>query len=257
MSRGINALLSSLLHLASHLFPTLHFPSPCRLLSPPKQHSRSNHSYVLTMPPRIDSFAPTGWGALTYDLTFGSDGSASSPQATKKADTNSADADTPKFKMGRRSKDAKKTAAVEQGGSQQHSYASRAITLTEALAEGTDARRGSPGTIQITTQTQCVISSRSGSVYSQQEASTTGGAPPGAGQHRRGESLHVVYCPEDVKRVSEELLNGTIAPVHLSLLGYWICESEEHYQIARSYIRELSLDQVRSLLPRIAMDLLG
>jgi hypothetical protein len=207
------------------------------------------------MPPRIDSFAPTGWGALTYDLTFGSDGSASSPRATKKADTNGADADTPRFKMGRRSKDLKKTAVAEQGGSRQQSYASRAMTLTEALAEGTDARRGSPSAIRVT-QTQSVISSRPASVYSEQEAPPPSGAPPGAIQHRRGESLHVVYGPEDVKRVSGELLNGTIAPVHLSLLGYWICESEEHYQIARSYIRELSLDQVRSISPHIAMDLL-
>jgi hypothetical protein len=196
------------------------------------------------MPPRIDSFAPTGWGALTYDLAFGSDDSASSPRASKKADTNVADVNIPKFKMGRRSRDGKKTAAVEQGSRRQRDYALRAITLIEALDEGNQAHRDSPGTIQITTQTHSVISSRSDSIYSQQEAPTTSGAPPDAGQRRRGEPLHVVYSPEDVKRVSEELLNGTIAPVHLSLLGYWICESEEHYQVAKSYIRELSLDQV-------------
>jgi hypothetical protein len=199
------------------------------------------------MPPRIDSFAPTGWDALTYDLTFGSDGAAQSPRANKKVNKKRATVDTAKPKMTRNLKAAKKNAVAEQSGSRQQSWASRARTLTEALAaDETDARHDSPGTIQIT-QTQSVISSRSASVYSEHEVPPAGGVSPGAGQHRRGESLHVVYSPEDVKRVSGELLNGTIAPVHLSLLGYWICESEEHYQIAKSYIRELSLDQVRSL----------
>ncbi|KAF1851441.1 uncharacterized protein K460DRAFT_391713 [Cucurbitaria berberidis CBS 394.84] len=65
----------------------------------------------------------------------------------------------------------------------------------------------------------------------------------GVSQHQRGHSLHVNWTLEDVARLARELYNKTIADVHLSLFGYWIQESEEHYDVAKQHIRELNLDQ--------------
>jgi hypothetical protein len=67
-------------------------------------------------------------------------------------------------------------------------------------------------------------------------------------QHGRNESLHVNWTVQDIIRMAHEITNGTIAPVHLSLLGYWIRESHEHYEMAKTHIRELSLDQVSAKL---------
>ncbi|KAH7394535.1 hypothetical protein BKA66DRAFT_567470 [Pyrenochaeta sp. MPI-SDFR-AT-0127] len=56
-------------------------------------------------------------------------------------------------------------------------------------------------------------------------------------------SLHVKLTREDIMQMATEIYDGTIADVHLSLFGYWIRESDEHYDLARQYIRELGLDQ--------------
>lgn len=63
-------------------------------------------------------------------------------------------------------------------------------------------------------------------------------------QHLRNESLHVTWTANDIQRMAKEISDETIADVHLSLLGYWICESTTHYEMAKRFIRELSLDQV-------------
>lgn len=63
-------------------------------------------------------------------------------------------------------------------------------------------------------------------------------------QHSRGHSLHVNWTPKDVERMAREICDETIADVHLSLFGYWIREQPENYDVAKAYIRELSLDQV-------------
>ena len=63
-------------------------------------------------------------------------------------------------------------------------------------------------------------------------------------QHSRPASLHVTYTADDIERMAKEISEGTIPAVHLSLLGYWICESVLHYELAKGFIRELSLDQV-------------
>lgn len=85
------------------------------------------------------------------------------------------------------------------------------------------------------------LAARSISEYSQDSTSE---GHKGSGQHQRNESLHVSYSAEDVQRMAKEISEETIAPVHLSLLGYWIREKTEHYDIAKRFIRELSLDQV-------------
>jgi hypothetical protein len=72
--------------------------------------------------------------------------------------------------------------------------------------------------------------------------------PRDSGKHQRNESLHVTWTSEDIERLTKEIYEETIAPVHLSLLGYWIVERTQHYDIAKSYIRELSLDQVSQVL---------
>ena len=46
--------------------------------------------------------------------------------------------------------------------------------------------------------------------------------------------------------MAREILDETIADVHLSLLGYWICKQSANYELAKDYIRELGLDQVSS-----------
>lgn len=67
-----------------------------------------------------------------------------------------------------------------------------------------------------------------------------------APQHQRDLSFHVTFPPQEVARVAKEVLDGTIADVHLSLLIFWIMESREHYEEAKQHIRELGLDQVCS-----------
>lgn len=58
-------------------------------------------------------------------------------------------------------------------------------------------------------------------------------------------AFHVSYKSEEIVTLAEEIRNGTIAEVHLSLFTYWICEEEENYAAAKRYIRELGLDQAR------------
>lgn len=65
-----------------------------------------------------------------------------------------------------------------------------------------------------------------------------------SGQHSRPVSLHVNYTADDIERMAKEIFEGTVPEVELSLLGWWICESNEHYELAKGFIRELSLDQV-------------
>jgi hypothetical protein len=62
--------------------------------------------------------------------------------------------------------------------------------------------------------------------------------------HERSQSLQVHWAVEDVERMAKEIYDGTIADVHLSLFGYWICTCSGNYEIAKAYIRELGLDQV-------------
>ncbi|KAF1914308.1 hypothetical protein BDU57DRAFT_549510 [Ampelomyces quisqualis] len=62
-------------------------------------------------------------------------------------------------------------------------------------------------------------------------------------QHLRNQSLHVTWAANDIERMAKEISDETIADVHLSLLGYWICERTAHYEMAKRFIRELSLDQ--------------
>lgn len=64
--------------------------------------------------------------------------------------------------------------------------------------------------------------------------------------NQQAQLLHVNWTREDVIRMAKEIYDETIPEVHLSLLGYWIREQNEHYDIAKTYIRELSLDQVCS-----------
>jgi hypothetical protein len=85
------------------------------------------------------------------------------------------------------------------------------------------------------------FAARSISEYSQDSTSECYGR---SGQHQRNESLHVSYSAEDIQRMAKEISEETIAPVHLSLLGWWIREKTEHYELAKGFIRELSLDQV-------------
>ena len=65
-----------------------------------------------------------------------------------------------------------------------------------------------------------------------------------SGQHSRPVSLHVHYTAADIERMAKEIFEGTLPEVELSLLGWWICESNEHYELAKGFIRELHLDQV-------------
>lgn len=62
--------------------------------------------------------------------------------------------------------------------------------------------------------------------------------------HHRNQSLHVTWTEADVTRLAQEIYDETIAEVHLSLFGFWVREKEEHYRLAKRYIRELGLDQV-------------
>jgi hypothetical protein len=80
--------------------------------------------------------------------------------------------------------------------------------------------------------------------YSEFQVESAGRGRTLSRQHERNESLHVNWTVQDIIRMAQEITDGTIAAVHLSLLGYWIRESAEHYEMAKIYIRELSLDQV-------------
>jgi hypothetical protein len=82
------------------------------------------------------------------------------------------------------------------------------------------------------------------SEHNEAELGTRTGGYPAKYQHARNESLHVNWTVQDIIRMSQEITEGTIADVHLSLLGYWIRESPEHYETAKEHIRELFLDQV-------------
>jgi hypothetical protein len=68
-----------------------------------------------------------------------------------------------------------------------------------------------------------------------------------ASAHRSRYSFHVTYKPEEIPALAKEIVDGTIAEVHLSLFAYWICEKPEHYEEAKKHIRELGVDQVGSL----------
>ncbi|KAF2180413.1 hypothetical protein K469DRAFT_753397 [Zopfia rhizophila CBS 207.26] len=59
----------------------------------------------------------------------------------------------------------------------------------------------------------------------------------------RGFSFKVKYPPEEVAKLASEVLDNTIAEVHLSLFTYWICQSDENYDQAKAHIRELGLCQ--------------
>jgi hypothetical protein len=65
-----------------------------------------------------------------------------------------------------------------------------------------------------------------------------------SGHHERDQSLEVHWTAKDVQHMAKEIYDGTIADVHLSLLGYWIRTCSGNYDVAREYIRELGLDQV-------------
>jgi len=62
--------------------------------------------------------------------------------------------------------------------------------------------------------------------------------------HTRDYSFHVTYKPDEIPMLAKEIVDGTIAEVHLSLFTYWIQQKEENYKEAKKYIRELGLDQV-------------
>ena len=62
--------------------------------------------------------------------------------------------------------------------------------------------------------------------------------------HQRNESLHVQWTQNDVTRMAGEIYDESIPAVYLSLLGFWICENNANYEMAKAHIRELSLDQV-------------
>jgi hypothetical protein len=71
-------------------------------------------------------------------------------------------------------------------------------------------------------------------------------ATPRGPHHARDASFHVNFTLDEVDRVAQEISDNTVAPVTLSLFTFWICESRENYETAKSRIRELSLDQVRT-----------
>jgi hypothetical protein len=62
--------------------------------------------------------------------------------------------------------------------------------------------------------------------------------------HQRDKSIHIRYVEADIERMAGEVIQETIAEVELSFFGDWINESEENYEMAKKYIRELALDAV-------------
>lgn len=106
------------------------------------------------------------------------------------------------------------------------------------------------------------IASQASSVYSTDQTEEGARERFEAAHHRRGESLHVNWTEEDVKRMAGEIYDETIADVHLSLLTYCMCtpytcylrlsltpiplgilEESKNYDVAKSCIRELAVDQ--------------
>ncbi|KAF2127922.1 hypothetical protein P153DRAFT_44155 [Dothidotthia symphoricarpi CBS 119687] len=65
----------------------------------------------------------------------------------------------------------------------------------------------------------------------------------GGTQHQRNLSLHVMWTLDDIRQIAREIYDGTVADVHLSLFAYWVQEKNENYDLAKEYVRELSLDQ--------------
>jgi hypothetical protein len=64
-------------------------------------------------------------------------------------------------------------------------------------------------------------------------------------QYRRGnESIDLTYTETDIARMAEEVKSETIADVNLSLFVYYILKSDENYELAKKYVRELGLDAV-------------
>jgi hypothetical protein len=99
-----------------------------------------------------------------------------------------------------------------------------------------EPRNSSPGV-----ESKQDLAARSISDYSQDSTCEDNAR---SSQYQQNEILHVNYSAEDVQRMAEEISEETIAPVHLSLLAWWIREKTEHYELAKGFIRELSLDQV-------------
>jgi hypothetical protein len=87
-----------------------------------------------------------------------------------------------------------------------------------------------------TTDTESII------IEPQEEYTSKSSEP--AVHHHRGLSLHIDWSLDDVKDLVDQLYDGTIVDVKLSLLAFWIKEKEENYQLARGLIRELGVDQV-------------
>ncbi|KAH4066840.1 hypothetical protein HBH50_143770 [Parastagonospora nodorum] len=88
---------------------------------------------------------------------------------------------------------------------------------------------------------------RSKSLYSQNDKSQAEGVASdlidSGYHHQRNESLHVQWTQNDVTRMAGEIYDESIPAVYLSLLGFWICENNANYEMAKAHIRELSLDQ--------------
>ncbi|KAF2820666.1 hypothetical protein CC86DRAFT_116420 [Ophiobolus disseminans] len=61
--------------------------------------------------------------------------------------------------------------------------------------------------------------------------------------HARTTDFRVDFTDDMVQILSTEIYNETIHEVNLSLLTYWICESLQNYEIAKTHIRELGTDQ--------------
>jgi hypothetical protein len=123
------------------------------------------------------------------------------------------------------------------------------LTLAEMLIMENETRRGSKKAIKdekLHKTSSRVSSEHSGS--SALHVQPTLRSREAVGQHQRAESLYVNWTPEELARLAKEIYEDTIPTVHLSLLGYWIIKSAEHYEAAKGYIRELSLDQVSQFL---------
>jgi hypothetical protein len=123
------------------------------------------------------------------------------------------------------------------------------LTLMEMLMMENEVRRGSNHAIKSRQQRKPLVQSNSEHIESEAFRVPPIRGPQQVGSlHQRNESLHVTWTAEAIQRMTNEIYNETIASVHLSLLGYWIIESVEHYDVAKEFIRELSLDQVSQVL---------
>jgi hypothetical protein len=129
---------------------------------------------------------------------------------------------------------------------QKRSLPERELSLIEMLASEHPDSNYRPSKV-IESEKSRAPSPCSSSVYSEYyefQAESAGRGSTLSRQHVRNESLHVNWTIQDIIRMAQEITDGTIASIHLSLLGYWIKESAEHYEMAKVHIRELSLDQV-------------